>query len=336
MMKQGYPVSELMTPPTREQVMLEVRNLSKRFAMAGSQQEVHAVSDVSFSIRQGETLSLVGESGCGKTTLGRLVLRLLEPSQGSVHLQGQDLSTLTPSQLRSARAHMQVVFQNPFASLNPRMNVATILARPMQIHLNVSAKERRERVGQLLEQVGLRDEHRDRYPHEFSGGQRQRIAIARALAANARLLVFDEPTSALDVSVQAQILNLIKRLQQELNLTYLFISHDLSTVRHISDRVAVMYLGKIVELSDTEGLFSTPKHPYSKALLSAIPVSHPRLRRERIRLSGDIPSPINVPSGCAFRSRCPWAEDVCKQDVPSLRDVDGQQVACHLAETLSS
>jgi oligopeptide/dipeptide ABC transporter ATP-binding protein len=229
---------------------------------------------------------------------------------------------------------MQVVFQNPFASLNPRMKVETILARPMRIHLNLSARARRERVGQLLEQVGLRDEHRDRYPHEFSGGQRQRIAIARALAANARLLVFDEPTSALDVSVQAQILNLIKRLQQELNLTYLFISHDLSTVRHISDRVAVMYLGRIVELADTEALFSTPKHPYSKALLSAIPVSHPRLRRERIRLSGDIPSPINVPSGCAFRSRCPWAEDVCQQERPLLREVDGQQVACHLAESL--
>jgi oligopeptide/dipeptide ABC transporter ATP-binding protein len=214
------------------------------------------------------------------------------------------------------------------------MKVETILARPMRIHLNLSARARRERVGQLLEQVGLRDEHRDRYPHEFSGGQRQRIAIARALAANARLLVFDEPTSALDVSVQAQILNLIKRLQQELNLTYLFISHDLSTVRHISDRVAVMYLGRIVELADTEALFSTPKHPYSKALLSAIPVSHPRLRRERIRLSGDIPSPINVPSGCAFRSRCPWAEAVCQQERPLLREVDGQQVACHLAESL--
>jgi oligopeptide/dipeptide ABC transporter ATP-binding protein len=332
-MKQGHPVSDVMTPPT-QQVMLEVQNLSKRFTMAGSNDHVHAVSDVNFCLQEGKTLSLVGESGCGKTTLGRLVLRLLEPSQGSVHLQGQDLSTLTPAQLRSARARMQVVFQNPFASLNPRMKVETILARPMRIHLNLSARARRERVGQLLEQVGLRDEHRDRYPHEFSGGQRQRIAIARALAANARLLVFDEPTSALDVSVQAQILNLIKRLQQELNLTYLFISHDLSTVRHISDRVAVMYLGRIVELADTEALFSTPKHPYSKALLSAIPVSHPRLRRERIRLSGDIPSPINVPSGCAFRSRCPWAEAVCQQERPLLREVDGQQVACHLAESL--
>lgn len=325
---------EISSEATQTQVMLEVRNLSKHFAIAGSRDQVHAVSEVSFSLKEGETLSLVGESGCGKTTLGRLVLRLLEPSSGSVYVQGQDLASLTPSQLRHMRSHMQVVFQNPFASLNPRMTVETILARPMRIHLNLSAQERRERVGQLLAQVGLREEHRDRYPHEFSGGQRQRIAIARALAANARLLVFDEPTSALDVSVQAQILNLIKRLQQELNLTYLFISHDLSTVRHISNRVAVMYLGKIVELANSETLFHTPKHPYTKALLSAIPVSHPRLRRERIRLSGDMPSPINMPSGCAFHSRCPWAEDICQQEKPPLRAVQGQQVACHLAETL--
>lgn len=320
------------------EVLLELRDLVKHFPVAGSRDTLKAVSGVTLQLAAGETLGLVGESGCGKTTLGRLVLRLLEPTSGSVRVGGQDLGQLSASQLRTVRSEMQVVFQNPFASLNPRMDVETLLSRPMRIHLKLSAMARRERVGRLLEQVGLREEHRQRYPHEFSGGQRQRLAIARALAVEPSLLVLDEPTSALDVSVQAQILNLIKRLQQELSLTYLFISHDLSTIRYVSNRVAVMYLGKIVELAHTRDLFREPRHPYSKALLSAIPVTHPRLRRERLRLQGDIPSPMQLPVGCAFQSRCPWVQARCKQEVPALRELstgtNSHRVACHFAESL--
>jgi oligopeptide transport system ATP-binding protein len=321
-------------------VMLEVRGLVKEFPVEGSKDVVHAVSSVDLSVRKGETLGLVGESGCGKTTMGRLVLRLIEPTGGSVVIAGQDLSTLSRKALRKVRSTMQIIFQNPFASLNPRMSVEEILMRPMRIHLRLSGAERARRVDELLEKVGLRPEHRSRYPHEFSGGQRQRIAIARALSVEPALLVLDEPTSALDVSVQAQILNLLKRLQQELGLTYLFISHDLSAVRHMSDRIAVMYLGKVVELSDAETLFKEPKHPYTRALLSAIPVTNPRLRRERVRLQGDIPSPINLPSGCAFRTRCPWAEKRCAEETPALVDEgnDAQEhlAACHFIDRVAS
>lgn len=318
------------------EVLLELRQLSKHFALPGSRDSVKAVTNVSLQVKAGETLGLVGESGCGKTTLGRLMLRLLEPSQGSVHLAGQDLSQLSVSQLRSLRSKMQVVFQNPFASLNPRMSVETLLSRPMMIHGRWHGRERQQQVSKLLEQVGLRDEHRHRYPHEFSGGQRQRIAIARALAAQPQLLVLDEPTSALDVSVQAQILNLIQGLQQQLGLSYVFISHDLSTVRYLSDRVAVMYLGRVVELASSRDFFRQPRHPYSQALLDAIPVRHPRLRRPRLRLQGDIPSPIALPQGCAFQSRCPWVAPRCRQEVPELRSLADaspeQRVACHRAE----
>ena len=314
--------------------MLQVRRLVKQFPVEGTRDVVHAVTEVDLDIRRGETVGLVGESGCGKTTMGRLVLRLIESTSGNVLFDGQDLGTLSGSALRRVRSKMQIIFQNPFASLNPRMSVEEILMRPMRIHLRVNGSERSQRVAELLEKVGLRPEHRSRYPHEFSGGQRQRIAIARALAVEPQFLVLDEPTSALDVSVQAQILNLLKRLQREMGLTYLFISHDLSAVRHMSDRIAVMYLGKVVELADAETLFEAPKHPYTRALMSAIPVTNPRLRRERVRLTGDIPSPIRLPSGCAFRTRCPWAEKRCAEQVPTLKDEGGQVsehlVSCHL------
>lgn len=316
-------------------VILETRGLVKRFNVEGSSDFVHAVTDVDLIVRRGETLGLVGESGCGKTTTGRLVLRLIEATEGKVIVNGRDLGAMTRRQLRRVRSEMQIIFQNPFSSLNPRMSVEEILTRPMQIHLAMTAQERSDRVDALLEQVGLRREHRSRYPHEFSGGQRQRIAIARALAVEPKLLVLDEPTSALDVSVQAQILNLLRRLQRELDLTYLFISHDLSAIRHMSDRIAVMYLGRIVEISDSEALFDAPKHPYTKALMSAIPVTNPRLRRERLRLEGDIPSPIHLPKGCAFHTRCPFVMDRCKVERPELLDADAEhrhRVACHLEE----
>jgi oligopeptide transport system ATP-binding protein len=315
-------------------VLMEARGLVKEFPVEGSRDVVHAVSGVDLTVRRGETLGLVGESGCGKTTMGRLVLRLIEPTAGEVLVDGRDLGRLSKRDLRRVRSEMQIIFQNPFASLNPRMSVEQILTRPLLIHLRLTARERARRVGSLLAQVGLREEHRQRYPHEFSGGQRQRIAIARALAVEPKFLVLDEPTSALDVSVQAQILNLLKRLQRELGLTYLFISHDLSAVRHMSDRIAVMYLGKVVETSTSETLFERPQHPYTRALLSAIPVANPRLRRERVRLTGDIPSPIHLPSGCAFHTRCPWAVDRCRHERPELRPLGpaGEQLAaCHLA-----
>ncbi len=321
-------------------LLLDVRGLVKEFPVEGSKDVVHAVSSVDLSVQRGETLGLVGESGCGKTTMGRLVLRLIDPTDGSVIINGQDLGSLSREKLRKVRSTMQIIFQNPFASLNPRMSVEEILMRPMRIHLRIAGAERSKRVDELLEKVGLRPEHRSRYPHEFSGGQRQRIAIARALAVEPAFLVLDEPTSALDVSVQAQILNLLRRLQQDLGLTYLFISHDLSAVRHMSDRIAVMYLGKVVELADSETLFAAPKHPYTRALMSSIPVTNPRLRRERVRLTGDIPSPINLPSGCAFRTRCPWAEQRCTREEPALldeRDADREHlVACHFVDQIVS
>ncbi len=317
------------------EALVQVRDLVKQFPVAGSRDVVHAISGVDLDVFQGETLGLVGESGCGKTTMGRLVLRLIEPTTGRVLIGGRDLSQLSRGALRKVRSEMQIIFQNPFASLNPRMSVEEILRRPMEIHLQLTAAERSERVAVLLEQVGLRDDHRNRFPHEFSGGQRQRIAIARALAVEPRFLVLDEPTSALDVSVQAQILNLLRRLQREMGLTYLFISHDLSAVRHMSDRISVMYLGKVVETSPAEKLFAAPGHPYTKALMSAIPVTNPNLRRERVRLVGDIPSPIHLPKGCAFHTRCPFVMDRCKRERPELLAVAGDPVhraACFLTE----
>jgi oligopeptide transport system ATP-binding protein len=319
------------------EALVQVRDLVKQFPVAGSRDVVHAISGVDLDVFQGETLGLVGESGCGKTTMGRLVLRLIEPTSGRVLVGGQDLGRISRGALRKVRSEMQIIFQNPFASLNPRMSVEEILRRPMEIHLKLGAAERSRRVGVLLEQVGLRDDHRNRYPHEFSGGQRQRIAIARALAVEPKFLVLDEPTSALDVSVQAQILNLLRRLQRELGLTYLFISHDLSAVRHMSDRISVMYLGKVVETSPAEKLFAAPGHPYTKALMSAIPVTNPNLRRERVRLQGDLPSPIHLPSGCAFHTRCPFAMERCRRERPELRAVAGDpahRAACFLTEEM--
>jgi oligopeptide transport system ATP-binding protein len=315
--------------------LLETRGLVKHFPMEGTREIVHAVDGVDLAVAKGETLGLVGESGCGKTTVGRLVLRLVEATAGELLLDGRDLARISTGELRRLRARMQIVFQDPFSSLNPRMTVQTLLERPMQLHLNLSAAARAARVGDLLEKVGLQREHRSRYPHEFSGGQRQRIAVARALSVNPDFIVLDEPTSALDVSVQAQILNLLKQLQRDHGLTYLFISHNLSVVRHMSDRIAVMYLGQLVEVATRETLFTAPLHPYTRALISAIPALTPHARRERIRLAGDVPSAIRVPAGCRFHTRCPFAEDRCRREPPALRRVaapgkEPHQVRCHL------
>jgi len=315
--------------------LLETRGLVKHFPVEGTREIVHAVDDVDLAVAKGETLGLVGESGCGKTTVGRLVLRLVEATAGELLLDGRDLARISTGELRRLRARMQIVFQDPFSSLNPRMTVQTLLERPMQLHLNLSATAQAARVGDLLEKVGLQREHRSRYPHEFSGGQRQRIAVARALSVNPDFIVLDEPTSALDVSVQAQILNLLKRLQRDHGLTFLFISHNLSVVRHMSDRIAVMYLGQLVEVATRETLFTAPLHPYTRALISAIPALTPQARRERIRLAGDVPSAIRVPAGCRFHTRCPFAEARCLREPSALRQVaapgkEPHQVRCHL------
>ncbi|MCZ8511984.1 dipeptide ABC transporter ATP-binding protein [Paenibacillus filicis] len=316
--------------------LLEIKGLKKYFPIRSgvfgkTQNYVKAVDDVSFDVMEGETLGIVGESGCGKSTTGRSIIRLIEPSEGTILFQGEDLSSLKGDVLRKKRRDMQIIFQDPYASLNPRMTIGSILEEPLIIHGHVSRAERKKRVLEILEIVGLTPHHYNRYPHEFSGGQRQRIGIARALITRPRLIVADEPVSALDVSIQSQILNLMKELQEQFKLTYIFISHDLSVVRHISDRVGVMYLGRLVELADKDELYNNPLHPYTQALLSAVPQPNPRARQVRIILSGDVPSPANPPTGCAFHTRCSASMDICKTARPQMKTTQaGHAVACHL------
>lgn len=317
--------------------LLEVADLVKHFPvrrglLKRTVASVRAVDGVSFDLAPGETLCLVGESGCGKSTVGRLILRLIDPTAGSVRLDGEDITTLSRSQMRQQRQSLQIVFQDPYASLNPRMTAGRIVGEPIENFGLMSAAERGTRVGDLFERVGLRRDAMRRYPFEFSGGQRQRLGLARALALNPSVIVADEPVSALDVSVQAQVLNLMMDLQADLKLAYLFISHDLGVVEHIADRVAVMYLGRIVEIAEKERLFAAPRHPYTRALLSAAPIPDPKARRERIVLEGDVPSPMTPPSGCHFHTRCPFAFDRCRSESPTLRDAGagGHRVACHL------
>jgi peptide/nickel transport system ATP-binding protein len=312
-----------------DQQLVNVQNLVKHFPVEGSADVVRAVDGVSFEILRGETLGLVGESGCGKSTVGRCLLRLIEPTSGEITFERRNVNSLGKRELREMRREMQIVFQDPYASLNPRMKVGDIIAEPLIIHGVGNKTERRERVGELLGKVGLSPDYMKRYPHEFSGGQRQRIGVARTLALKPKLIVADEPVSALDVSVQAQVVNLLQDLQQEFGLTYLFISHGLAVVEHISTRVAVMYLGRIVEVASAIDLYARPLHPYTQALLSAIPVPDPRRKRDRIVLQGDVPTPIDPPTGCRFRTRCPIAINECAQIDPELREVaPGHRVAC--------
>jgi oligopeptide transport system ATP-binding protein len=316
--------------------VLEVKDLKKHFPVRGGIRLrtvgwVLAVDGVSFSIGRGETLGLVGESGCGKTTVGKTILKLIEPTSGKISLRSKDITHLTKTEMRDVRREMQMIFQDPYSSLNPRMSVGDIVAEPLENYGVAKGKEKEERVAALLSRVGLEHEHIRKHPHEFSGGQRQRIGIARALALNPSLVVADEPVSSLDVSIQAQVLNLLMDLQQEYQPAFLFISHDLAVVRHISQRIAVMYLGKIVELSNKETLFKTPLHPYTQALLAAVPVPNPRAIRESYVPEGDVPSAINPPSGCHFHPRCRYATGQCQAEEPSFREIDaGHWVACHV------
>jgi len=316
--------------------VLEVAGLCKHFPvrkglLRRTVGHVYAVDDVSFTIAAGETLGLVGESGCGKTTVGRTIMRLIEPTAGTIRLDGHDVTHLGKLELRPFRRQLQIIFQDPFSSLNPRKRAGDIVGEPLKVHGVLARKARRERVAELFERVGLRKAQMDNFPHQFSGGQRQRIGVARALALNPKLIIGDEPVSALDVSIQAQVINLLMDLQRELKLSYLFISHNLAVVEHISHRIAVMYLGRIVEYTDKTTLFTRPLHPYTEALLAAVPVPDPAIKRTKLVVQGDVPSPLKPPPGCRFHTRCPYAEARCKVDVPALREVEpGHHVACHL------
>jgi len=335
-----------MDTAVASQTLLDVRDLTMHFPLTGGilfqrvSGYVHAVDGVSFTIKRGQTLGLVGESGSGKTTLGRTIARLYKPTSGRIQFGDVDLATLHGEPLRQMRRRVQMIFQDPYASLNSRFTIGSLVSEPMHIYQVASRAEIRERTAELLKVVGLRPEYIDRYPHEFSGGQRQRIAVARALSLNPAFIIADEPVSALDVSIRAQVLNLLQRLQREFHLTYLFISHDLSVVRHVADRIAVMYLGKIVELSDRDELYKAPKHPYTQALLSAIPIPDPLIEkhRKRIILTGDLPSPINIPRGCRFHVRCPMAQQICREVEPALESKEGREhyAACHFSEQVSA
>lgn len=319
--------------------LLEVKNLKKHFPLktdsifSRAKPVLKAVDGISFAIKPGETLGLVGESGCGKSTAGRVLLKLLEPTEGEIFFKGENITNFKGEKLRKLRREMQLIFQDPYASLNPRKTIEQTITEPMKI-FNINKHERRKKLDRLLDVVGLSSYHKQRYPHEFSGGQRQRIGIARSLALEPDLVVCDEPVSALDVSIQAQVINLMEDLQDEFDLTYMFIAHDLSVVHHISDRVAVMYLGNLVEIGEAEEIYANPTHPYTQALLSAIPEARPENKKQRIILTGDLPSPANPPTGCKFHTRCPYAEDICRKEVPKLKQVstNGQQSACHFVK----
>jgi len=315
--------------------LIEVKNLKKWFyvgkVVAGKREALRAVDGVSFFINNKEVLGLVGESGCGKTTCGKMLLRIIDPTSGSIFFDNEEITYLAKQKMKRFRRRMMIIYQDPFGSLDPRMRIGKAISEPLEVHNIGTPHEREERVAELMEKVGLSPDQINRYPHEFSGGQRQRIGIARALATNPEFIVADESVSALDVSIQAQIINLLKELQAEFGLTLLFVAHDLSVVKHICDRVAVMYLGKIMEMADKKSLFSNPKHPYTQALLSAIPIPDPTKRKEQDILMGDVPSPVNPPAGCRFHTRCPQVMDICKKEEPPLREVKpGYHVACHL------
>ncbi|MFM1653431.1 ABC transporter ATP-binding protein [Brevibacillus sp. B_LB10_24] len=333
-------MSQQHSKKSESDVLMDIQGLKKFFPvkkglsrLEKGSTHVKAVNDVSFQLRDGETFALVGESGCGKSTTGRTILRLTNPTEGKAIYKGQDIFQFNRKELKAMRKDLQMVFQDPYSSLNPRKRIGQILEEPLIIHKIGTKEERTEKVMEIMEKVGLQMEHYYRYPHEFSGGQRQRIGLARALVVDPKVVICDEPVSALDVSIQSQVINLLQRLQRELKLTYLFISHDLSVVRHISDRIAVMYLGKVMEEAATDQLFENPLHPYTQALLSSVPLPDPKARKERMILKGDIPSPLNPPSGCVFHTRCPHAIEVCKQTAPVMRVAgDGHKVSCHLLD----